>query len=75
MDLPIQWLERYGLLHGKKVSSVNATVCIVACLTHKFGLCVKLLVTLTYQGYIVYSSEGKHISKVMARVLHLSAPH
>ena len=49
MDLPIKWLERYGLLHGKKVSSVDATVFIVACLTHKFGLCVKLLVTLTYQ--------------------------
>jgi len=30
----------------QKVSSVDATVCIVVCLTHKFGLC--LLVMLTY---------------------------
>jgi len=27
MDLPIQWLERYGLPHGKKVSSVDAIIC------------------------------------------------
>ena len=25
MDLPIQWLERQGLLYGKKVPSVNAS--------------------------------------------------
>ena len=28
VDLPIQWLERYGLPHGKKVSSVDANICI-----------------------------------------------
>ena len=30
MDLPIQWLERYGLPHGKKVSSVDAIICVSA---------------------------------------------
>ena len=26
MDLPIQWLEQYGLPHDKKVSSVDAII-------------------------------------------------
>ena len=33
----------------EKVLSVDATVCIVVRLTHKFGLCVKLMVTSTSQ--------------------------
>ena len=28
VDLPIQWLERYGLPHGEKVSSVDANICV-----------------------------------------------
>jgi len=28
VDLPIQWLERYGLPHGKMVSSVDANICV-----------------------------------------------
>ena len=28
MDLPIQWLERSGLPHGKKVPSVDAIICV-----------------------------------------------
>jgi len=52
--------------------SVNVTVCIIACLTHKFGLCVKLLVTSTYQW--LHTAVRASTSKVMARVLHLSTP-
>ena len=55
-------------IYGKKVSSVDATVCVVASRTHKFGLCVlKLLVTLTYQWLYIavhVKSDGKSASSV-----------
>ena len=64
----------------QKVSSVDAAVCIVACLTHKFGLCVKLLVTLTYQwlhslqrwGPAHVKSDGKSASSVHTTLVYMS---
>jgi len=64
----------------QKVPSVNVTVCIVACLTHKFGLCVKLLVTLTYQwlhslqrwGPAQVKSDGKSVSSVHTTLVYMS---
>jgi len=67
------------LPHGKKVLSVDATVCIVACLTHKFGLCVlKLLVTLTDQWLHTVvrasacQSDGRSASSVHTTLVYMS---
>ena len=78
MDLPIQCLERHGLPHGKKILSVDATVCLikfVACLAHKFGLCVlKLLVTLTYQWlHTVVRANACQNDCKSASSVHISA--
>ena len=51
VDLPIQWLEWYGLPHGKKVSSVDVIVCI-ATIAHSLWKSLVTWTDLSKNGHI-----------------------